>query len=380
MFLLLLKVTILLLSGLIALLATKNSSAAARHLLCLCVLAGAMLLPLGALVPGKPIAFDTKAIDAVVRQSPAITHAVALPWQSIILALWAFGTALLLLRLVVGYWRISRILRRATPLDPPLFTADINVPVASGLFRPAILLPSEATAWPEWQRTAAIRHELAHVERKDLWANLLANLACAFYWFHPLVWTLSGHLRREQEAACDDTVIQTGFDRTIYAEALLAVAKNSPSTLIPGCYMTTTSDVKSRIIRLVASPVSSRKTFVRTAAAFAGILLAFTALTPVHAQKVYKAGGDIQGPSVLQKVEPQYTEDARAAKIQGAVVLSMVIGVDGMAHDISVTRSLDPGLDRKAAEAIEQWHFAPGTLQGEPVPVEAVVEVNFRLL
>ncbi len=52
-----------------------------------------------------------------------------------------------------------------------------------------------------------------------------------------------------------------------------------------------------------------------------------------------------------------------------------------MAHDISVTKSLNPWrLDRQAAEAVEQWHFAPGTLQGEPVAVRANVEVNFKLL
>jgi protein TonB len=61
------------------------------------------------------------------------------------------------------------------------------------------------------------------------------------------------------------------------------------------------------------------------------------------------------------------------------VVLSMTVGVDGMAHDISVTKSLDSGLDRKAVEAVQQWHFNPGTRNGEPVPVLATIEINFRL-
>jgi TonB family protein len=380
MFFLLLKVTILLLAGLVALLATRNSTAANRHLLCLCVLAGSMLLPLGALVRVKPISFRTQALDAAVRQSPVMNQAAALPWHSIILAVWAFGTMLLILRLVIGYWRISRLMRTATPLDPRQFAAEVTVPIASGLFRPVILLPSATATWPEWQRTAAIRHELAHIERKDLWANFLANLACALYWFHPLVWTMSGHLRREQEAACDDSVIDTGFDRTVYAEALLAVAKNSPSSLIPGCYMTTDSDVKSRIMRLLGSSGSHRTTLPRTAVAFAAVALAFAALTPLQAQKVYKVGGDVTTPRILQRVDPQYTEEARAAKIQGTVTLSMVVGADGLAHDISVQKSLEPGLDRKAAEAIEQWHFAPATLNGEPVTVQVVIEVNFKLV
>src|SRR5487761_1979191 len=101
MFFLLLKVTVLLLAGLVALLATRRSSAANRHLLCICALGGSMLLPLGALVPAKPISFRTQALDAAVRHSPVMPHAAALPWRSIVLAIWAFGTMLLLLRLVI---------------------------------------------------------------------------------------------------------------------------------------------------------------------------------------------------------------------------------------------------------------------------------------
>jgi protein TonB len=78
-------------------------------------------------------------------------------------------------------------------------------------------------------------------------------------------------------------------------------------------------------------------------------------------------------------VEPQYTESARADRINGTVILGCIVGADGLAHDIYVKQSLDPGLDRNAAEAIQKWHFAPGTLKGEPVDVEAVIEVNFRL-
>ena len=380
MFFLLLKVTVLLLAGLVALWATKRSSAANRHLLCVCALAASLLLPTGALVQIKPITFRTQALDTAVRHSPVMTHAAALPWHSILLTLWALGSILLSFRLALGYWRITRLMRTAAPLDSGVFTADVNVPIASGLFRPVVLLPVEVTSWPEWQRAAAIRHEMAHIERKDLWANFIASVACAVYWFHPLVWTISGHLRREQEAACDDSVIHTGFDRTTYAEALLAVAKNSPSTLIPGCYMTTTSDVKSRILRLLAAQVSPRTTFLRTAAAFAGIVLAFAALAPVRAEKIYTIGDGVTPPSVLQKIDPVYPEDAKADKVEGTVILSCVIGTDGMAHDISVVKSLESRFDKNAAEAVEQWHFAPGMHEGQPVPVRATIEVNFRRL
>ncbi len=379
MFVLLLKVTVFLLAGLISLGVSRRSTAALRHLLCVCTLAGSLLLlPAAALLPSKTIAFQTAALG----RSTAIARVAALPRGSAIPALWAVGTALLLLRLALGYWRAGRVVRAATPVEPPVFAAGVSVPMVAGLFRPAVLLPHAAAAWPNPQRAAAVRHELAHIARNDLWTSLAAHLACALYWFHPLVWLVSAHLRREQEAACDDAVLHSGFDPAAYAEALLAVSQNSTSTLIQGCPMTTQTNLKSRIARLLDRRIArtaSTATLLRAATAFAGILLVFAAWSPVRAQTVYKAGGDVTMPSVIYKVDPAYTEDASRDKIQGAVLLSIVVGADGLAHDIGIAKGLNPGLDARAAEAVQQWRFAPGTLKGEPVAVRATIQINFKL-
>lgn len=144
--------------------------------------------------------------------------------------------------------------------------------------------------------------------------------------------------------------------------------------------MTTQIDVKSRIMRLLDRGIArttSPATLRYAAIAFAGLVLAIA--IPVRAQEPYHVGGDVLAPSVLQKVDPGYTEEARKAKVSGSVLLTMTIGVDGMAHDISVIKSLDSGLDLKAVEAVQKWHFNPGTKDGEPVPVLATIEINFRL-
>ena len=93
-----------------------------------------------------------------------------------------------------------------------------------------------------------------------------------------------------------------------------------------------------------------------------------------------RAGGDVSRPELLKKVEPQYTEEARAAKYQGVVVVSAVIEPDGTADNIQVVKTLGLGLDEKAIEAVQQWLFKPGTKNGAAVPVKAVIEVNFKLL
>ncbi len=85
-------------------------------------------------------------------------------------------------------------------------------------------------------------------------------------------------------------------------------------------------------------------------------------------------------PKLIYKVEPSYTEEAKAAKISGSVLLKLVVDENGNAQDIQVARSLDEGLDQNAIAAVRQWVFAPATENGKPVAVAANIEVNFSLL
>lgn len=102
-----------------------------------------------------------------------------------------------------------------------------------------------------------------------------------------------------------------------------------------------------------------------------------TAQTPAGA---YRIGGGISPPTVLYKVEPEYSEEARQAHLEGAALLFIVVDSDGMPRDMRVLRSLGLGLDEKAVAAVSQWQFQPGLKSGEPVNVQAQVQVYFRLL
>ncbi|MBM3812818.1 MAG: energy transducer TonB [Acidimicrobiia bacterium] len=95
---------------------------------------------------------------------------------------------------------------------------------------------------------------------------------------------------------------------------------------------------------------------------------------------VFRIGGGVSAPTLVYKVEPEYSEEARKAKFQGTVVLSVVVDEKGNPRDLRVIRALGLGLDEKAIEAVQKWRFKPGFLQGKPVAVAATVEVNFRLL
>jgi len=94
----------------------------------------------------------------------------------------------------------------------------------------------------------------------------------------------------------------------------------------------------------------------------------------------FRVGGGVSAPALLRKVEPEYSEEARKAKYQGTVQLAVEVWPDGRAHNIRVIRSLGLGLDEKAIEAVQKWTFAPGKKDGQPVKVQATIEVNFRLL
>lgn len=94
---------------------------------------------------------------------------------------------------------------------------------------------------------------------------------------------------------------------------------------------------------------------------------------------VYRPGRGVSTPRALYDPDPEYSDEARRAKYQGNVLLSLVVDATGHVRDIHVARSLGMGLDEKAIEAVRKWKFAPGMKEGHPVAVQVSVEVNFRL-
>lgn len=84
-------------------------------------------------------------------------------------------------------------------------------------------------------------------------------------------------------------------------------------------------------------------------------------------------------PRVLTKVEPEYTEIARKARVQGMVIVQAVIREDGSVGGTKILKGLPMGLDQQAVAAIKQWVFEPATREGKPVAVYYNLTVDFRL-
>ena len=157
-------------------------------------------------------------------------------------AVWAIVALVLVGWLIAGMCFVRRIVSRARELTSPDWTTplcevadrlDLEVPprlvisdriemaFACRATAPTIVLPAAAESWSDDRRRAVLFHELAHVKRHDLVGHMLGRLACALYWFHPLVWSAAKQLRAESERACDDLVLSCGARASEYAQHLL---------------------------------------------------------------------------------------------------------------------------------------------------------------
>jgi TonB family protein len=110
------------------------------------------------------------------------------------------------------------------------------------------------------------------------------------------------------------------------------------------------------------------------------VFLLIAGLAPLLAgdQKPVRLADGVTAPKLLNHVEPEFTEAARSAGVQGTVVFSIVVTPAGLPDRITVISPLGFGLDEQAERTIAQWRFQPGTKDGKPVAVEATVEVNFH--
>jgi TonB family protein len=174
-------------------------------------------------------------------------------------------------------------------------------------------------------------------------------------------------------------VEQTNPDHTAEAEAdfrksIGSLNANSPSD------MATSLDLFARFLAKHDRESEAQPLQQQATAIVQKLEIADRAANSVASRFAVTVGGDVSRPQLLKKVEPLYTEEARAAKYQGVVVVSVIIEPDGTADNIQVVKSLGLGLDEKAIEAVQQWLFKPGTKNGVAVPVAATIEVNFRLL
>jgi TonB family protein len=376
------KSTVLLVAGLICLRLLRGSDASVRHLVCLLALASAAAVPLLALwSPQWGFSISVPAAASAVsggnEARTAWWH-----WPAALPALWVLGTFLMMLRVAGGWIVLLRARRKSAHFqdgeDAEVRIALVSTPLTCGVLRPLILLPPAARDWDESRLRAVLLHESAHVRRRDCMAKYVAQGARALLWWNPITWMLTTRLNHEQELASDDAVLSAGIPAEAYADVLLVLARECSGSFLLGCAMSASSTLHRRFTHLFERRQKTGRATRRAAIAIP-LLLGFMT-TVSFAEKIYKIGPGIVAPKVLEKEDPVYPDKEKSAKVEGKVVLNLVVGTDQRAHDIKVTKSVTPALDASAVSAVSNWRFQPATKNGKPVPVRSVIEVNFHLL
>jgi beta-lactamase regulating signal transducer with metallopeptidase domain len=211
-------------------------------------------------------------------------------------------------------------------------------PHVAGLFRSVVMLPPSAGTWTAEARHAALVHELMHIRRGDRRTLALAQLACAIYWFNPLVWYASAALARERERACDDEVLRSGAKPSAYASLLLDLARaQSVWTPATALSMARPSAIEGRLLLILGS---SSRTARRSTRWLVTALLAVMAVTILGAQPIM--------PSVLLTAPTADAQEAPKPKAPDLMKESLA------QPERSITDALVSALDDSDGQVREQ--------------------------
>ena len=366
-----LKASVILCSGVLLCLALRKSSAALRHLVWSVVLTALLLLPvLEVTTPAwrvallRPIEVETptRILSGSTRFDPtrpdgsapslsprvsSSTSAAAplnhkpdgvsqleLTSSRWFMIAWLAGAAAVLAWVATGMVAVVLLARRAKPVRDArlsamleacadelgmhrrvrlLHSAEAVTPMTFGLLRSVIVLPSDAVRWSGDRQRCVLLHELAHIGRRDVLLQQIAQLSCALYWFHPLVWFAARQLRREREHACDNAVVMAGARPSDYATHLLDVARGYRSTPLmqpAALAMARQSQLEGRLLALLKADCDrTRPTRARIAfslAAALAMIAPLAAFTPVTREVLVQ-----QSAQVIRHPEPSAPLSAR---------------------------------------------------------------------
>jgi len=335
------KATIVLLLAAAVTLLLKRSSGAMRHFVWALAFAGLLALPIASAVMPElslaawprldvPVAFRANELPtgeilgtAHVVIPPAATTVAAAPpvaadvpvrwkltpdWSAFVVPVWLGGASLVVVALLLGLARLAWLRRTSRPVRDGrwialaddlartlgirrrvrlLQSAGPAMPMTWGAVRPVILLPADADTWPVERRRDVLLHELAHVQRGDFLTQLVARVACAVYWFHPLAWLAAGRLLVERERACDDHVLRAGAKPSAYATHLLEIARAlraAPATSLASVSMARPAQLATRLLDVLDAKrrreVVGRRVAVPAWIAAAVIVIPLAALAP----------------------------------------------------------------------------------------------------
>lgn len=177
------------------------------------------------------------------------------PWIKWIIAVWAAGFLIQLARIAAAMVALKRWKNESSEMERIAGVSiresvRVNGPVAAGILSPVIFVPTGWHTWPEESRKVAIEHELAHHRRRDPLWRLLAAIARAIHWYHPLVHWMSRRFIEQCEFACDSIVLEKGISAKTYARVLCDFADGRSQSPL-AVAMAEQGSLEGRIVRIL---------------------------------------------------------------------------------------------------------------------------------
>jgi TonB family protein len=373
-------------------------------------------------VPGRlawfraPVSADAGQVTVLSGPAKALGQ-LHLPQTvlAVAMGLYVGVTGLLVARLLWRCWQLWGLRRRcdAIELTPVLeelrqdyerrfgtqarlvAAPGIAGPMTIGLWDKLLILPEgmiEALATEEVE--ALLAHEFAHMRRNDFATNLALQIFTLPIAFHPALWLTRVRVVECREVVCDGIAAEAS-GRLAYTRSLLRLATRlrAKSSSAPpyAIRIFDAHPLERRLMNLtlIRGTLGRRYRLVLTTATLAvttltcGTALALrVSLNPELSQaasaspKAVQVSAGVMAGEALVKVNPVYPPKAKAAKIQGSVLLHAVIGTDGKIASLSVI-SGPPELTQSAVDAVRQWTYKPYLLNGEPTAVETTITVNY---
>ena len=307
-------------------LALRRGPAAVRHFVWASALATLVILPLAmTTLPQWQWATAAAAVAPPIesaRQVLVVVGKKAAPWPNSWLVLWAAGFAFAAARFLFGAGGTCWMVQTATGAQYAktaaerlrqslgigrcvrvLESAAAPLPMMWGILRPVVVLPAGAASWPAARLEAVLLHELIHVQRLDLVAQMIGQAACCLYWFHPLAWIAARQLRQERERACDDAVLRRGLAASDYAQHLVDLVRGLAEKRLWGDApaMAEANGLETRVRGLLDRTRNRKPLSRRAAVAVAAVgcaVLVSLASVAAHAQVARGAlAGIVKDPS-----------------------------------------------------------------------------------
>lgn len=404
------------LTGLFAL--CRRLAPAVRYRLWFLALACAALLPAAAFLPPTGVTMppalviargsDVGALTSYVQthETDSSQRATASPDEDVpsksiplvhsLLLLWAAGVIWGAIRMTLGLLHIASLRRRSSlcilpmPLRRNLETLEVREsrevgsPVAIGLWKPCVVLPSGACQrHGEDELQAVLAHERAHVERSDPLAALVQRVLVSLFWWNPVMHILSRRIEECREMACDQMAARQMGDARLVARALTsfvhAQLTNPPDMrgLAPGA---TTSAFTRRMRHLLddAGAAPSRV----SAPAILGVVALIALLTSITPRHRAEAASPQSPPIITQQVnaEPDDSSQGQLGAISTSParlpVLSALRSAVQQQDSGMVRRLIKAGADVKAAEARGEQLLLSAVQNGNTGIVEALIDAG----